>query len=179
MNSPPKNFFTLRLLLRPPEIEDASAIFKEYACDPEVTKYLTWKAHATVKETEKFLKHCKHVWNEGTSFPWTILRKSDDQIMGMIEASFEQTGVLLGFVLGKRYWGKEYMPEAIKALISWCMAQKDIHRVWAFCDRENRASARTLVKSGMKKEGLLRKWIVLPRFGDIPRDCICYSKVKE
>ena len=133
MHSPPKIIFTERLILRQPEIEDASAIYEEYAHDKDVTKYLTWDAHASVQETEKFLKRCKRVWQEATSFPWTILRKTDHQLMGMIEVSFEQTGAILGFVLGKNFWGNEYMSEAIKAIISWCMSQKDLYRVWAIC----------------------------------------------
>jgi len=179
MNSPPKIFFTERLLLRQPEIEDASAIYEEYARDTDVTKYLTWDAHASVKETEKFLLRCKRVWQEATSFPWTILRKTDHQIIGMIEVSFEQTGAILGFVLGKNFWGNEYMSEAIKVIISWCMSQEDLYRVWAFCDCENLASARAMEKAGMQKEGVLRKWLVLPQLDEIPRDCLSYSFIKE
>ena len=176
---PPKIFFTKRLILRQPEVEDASAIYEQYAHDTNVTTYLTWRAHTSVKETQKFLKRCKRVWKEGTSFPWTILRKYDNQIMGMIEISFEQTGAILGFVLGRRFWGNEYMPEAIKAIISWCMTQEGLYRVWAFCDSENRASARAMEKAGMQKEGLLRKWLVLPQLDENPRDCVSYSVVKE
>jgi len=58
------------------------------------------------------------------------------------------------------------------------MAQEDLHRVWAFCDCENRSSARAMEKAGLHKEGVLRRWIVLPYFGQIPRDCISYSAIK-
>jgi ribosomal-protein-alanine N-acetyltransferase len=179
MNFPPRIFFTERLILRQPVIEDASAIYEVYAQDKEVTKYLTWKVHSSVKETQEFLKRCNRVWREGMSFPWTILRKSDNQVMGMIEVSFEETGAILGFVLGQNFWGKEYMPEAIKTIISWCLAQNNLYRVWAFCDCENKASARAMEKAGMQKEGLLKRWLVLPQLGDRPRDCIAYSIIKE
>jgi len=34
---------TFRLLLRPPIMEDAEAIFTGYAQDSEVTRYLVWR----------------------------------------------------------------------------------------------------------------------------------------
>jgi RimJ/RimL family protein N-acetyltransferase len=70
------------------------------------------------------------------------------------------------------------MPEAIRPLVEWALRQSHIHRVWAFCDVENRASARVFEKLGMHKEGTLRRWIVHPNVGEIPRDCYVYSCVK-
>ena len=36
---------TKRLVLRPYVIEDADAMFRNWANDPQVTKYLTWEPH--------------------------------------------------------------------------------------------------------------------------------------
>jgi ribosomal-protein-alanine N-acetyltransferase len=33
-------------------------------------------------------------------------------------------------------------------------------------------------KAGMNREGILRKWMVFPNLGPVPRDCYCYSRVK-
>ncbi len=40
-----------RLILRPFVIEDAEAMYKNWASDPEVTKFLTWKPHENVNTT--------------------------------------------------------------------------------------------------------------------------------
>ena len=175
---PPKLFETDRLVLRQPVKEDASAIFEEYAQDREVSRYLTWKPHKSIKETRAFLFRCEKVWREGTSFPWSVIRKTDRQLMGMIEISFEQNGAILGFVLARKYWGNGFIPEAVKTLIKWCLKQDELHRVWAFCDIENSASARAMQKAGMSREGILRSWTRLPQMGDLPRDCISFSAVK-
>jgi RimJ/RimL family protein N-acetyltransferase len=176
---PPKRFETERLYLRRPVIEDATSIFEQYAQDKEVTKYLTWKPHQSIKDTSKFLKRCSKAWKEGTSFPWAIVRKSDNHLLGMIEiVAIDHAGALVGFVLAKRYWDSGYMTETLKAVIDWCLNQKRIFRVWAFCDVENRSSARVMEKAGMQREGILRRWIKLPQLGDKPRDCFCYSIVK-
>jgi RimJ/RimL family protein N-acetyltransferase len=51
--------------------------------------------------------------------------------------------------------------------------------VQAFCDLENRASARVLEKCDLKLEGTLRRYMVLPNLGAAPRDVFCYATVRE
>ena len=179
MNSPPKQFITKRLHLRKPLLSDVVAIFEQYAQDAEVSKYLTFKPHKNLGESKEFVRRCVKVWKEGTAFPWAIIRKSDQQFLGMIEiVGIDHAGLNVGYVLAKKYWGKGYMPEALKAIINWGLAQDEIFRVWAYCDVENVASAKVLEKVGMQREGILRKWMKLPNIGENPRDCYSYSIVK-
>jgi ribosomal-protein-alanine N-acetyltransferase len=176
---PPENIFTERLLLRKPVTEDAVPIFEEYAQDEEITQFLTWVPHQSIQDTKAFIKRCSLSWKKGTAFPWTIIRKADNQLLGMIEiVAIDQSGVNIGYVLARPFWGQGYMMEALQALIQWAMEQNDIYRVWAICDVNNISSTRVMEKSGLQKEGILRRWVKLPRFGDKPRDCFCYSIVK-
>jgi len=179
MNQPPKKFDAVRLHLRKPLISDAVPIFEQYAQDADVTKYLTWQPHKNLTDTKEFLRRCVNVWKEGIAFPWAIIRKSDQQFLGMIEiVGIDHAGVNVGYVLAKKYWGKGYIPEALKVIIEWSIQQEDIYRVWAICDTENIASARVMEKAGMQKEGILRRWLKLSNISKIPRDCFCYSIVK-
>lgn len=70
------------------------------------------------------------------------------------------------------------MPEAVAVVAEWALAQPPIHRAWAVCDVENRASARVLEKVGMPLEGLLRRLALLPSVSDAPRDCYGYTRVR-
>ena len=176
---PPEMIYTERLFLRKPNLEDAVSIFDQYAQDVEVTQYLTWAPHQSITDTTAFLNRCISVWNEGTAFPWTIVRSSDKQLLGMIEiVRIDHSGINLGYVLARKFWGKGYMTESLKKIINWAFEQDDIFRIWAICDIENIASSRVMEKSGMQREGILRRWLKLSYFGDIPRDCYCYSIVK-
>jgi RimJ/RimL family protein N-acetyltransferase len=58
------------------------------------------------------------------------------------------------------------------------MGEPTIWRIQAFCDVENRASARVLEKAGLTFEGTLRRYMVLPNLSDAPRDMLCYAKVR-
>jgi hypothetical protein len=81
----PRTLETGRLRLRPPTMVDASRILAEYAQDPEVTRYLTWRPHASVETTRIFLQRCVAAWERGTAFPWVITARADGRVLGMIE----------------------------------------------------------------------------------------------
>jgi [ribosomal protein S5]-alanine N-acetyltransferase len=179
MNPPPERFQTARLTLRRPTLDDAQAIFEEYAADPDATKHLTFKPHREVETVLVFLRELMAALDEGARFPWAITLTGDDRLIGMVEMRVNGSRADIGYVLGKRHWGRGYVPEALRAVVDWAMAQPEIYRVWAFCDVENLGSARVMEKIGMQREGILRRWSVSPNVSDEPRDCFCYSVVKD
>jgi [ribosomal protein S5]-alanine N-acetyltransferase len=173
--NPPETFETERLRLRKPELDDAEEIFRRYAQDSEVTKYLTWLPNGSIEETRDFIRVCLTSWDECRAFHWAILRLEDRQLIGMITGRVDGHKLELGYVLARAFWGRGYMTEVVKALIDWALRQNEIYRVWAVCDLENVASARVMEKAGMQREGLLRRWSVHPTSSAEPRDSYCYS----
>ncbi len=51
----PDPFTTARLTFRPLTEADAQPIFDTYAQDREVARYLTWRPHSSVAETEAYV----------------------------------------------------------------------------------------------------------------------------
>jgi len=178
MTKPPEIIQTSRLFLRLPVPGDADAIFQKYAQDPEVTKYLVWRPHESIHVTKAFIRRCIQCWKGETFFPWVVIRKKDHALIGMIELRIESFRADLGYVLAREHWGNGYATEMTKTIVEWAMAQENIYRVWATCDVENPASARVLEKAGMRREGILRRFIVHPNISAEPRDSYCYSVVK-
>lgn len=177
--TPPETLETERLALRMPAMDDADEIFSSYARDPEVTKYLLWTPHRNIQTTRKFLRECLSTWKKGTSFQWAIIRKEDKKLLGMVSCRPEEGHkAQLGYVLARSEWGKGYATEAVRALVDWAVSQDGIHRVWAACDVDNKASARVLEKVGMVREGTLRRWSIHPALSPKPRDSYCYAKTK-
>ena len=159
-------------------MEDASAIFEQYAQDVAVARYVTWRPHKDIEETRRFLTRCLAVWQDESAFPWNIIRKEDSQLIGIVEIRIHGHKVDVGYGLARRYWGQGYMPEAVGAIMDWAWQQPWVYRVWATCDVENHASARVLEKVGMQREGVLRRWIMHPNVSDEPRDCYCYARTR-
>lgn len=174
----PDQFETERLVLRRPRPDDARAIFEGWAQDREVTRYLTWRPHQRIEETEEFIQKCISAWEQGTRFPYMITLRATGEVIGMIDPRIEGPKVGIGYGAARVHWGKGYVPEAARAVIAWTLQQPSIHRVYATTDVENIASQRVLEKVGMQCEGVLRKYILHPNISDIPRDSYMYAITK-
>src|SRR5205814_3843543 len=108
----PERLETERLVLRRPVAADAAAIFEEYASDPEVTRYMIWRPHRSIDDTTAFRSHAEEGWASGLDLSWGITLKGEDRIVGMIGARPNAHKVDIGYVLGRKYWGRGIMTEA-------------------------------------------------------------------
>ena len=102
---PPELLETQRLLLRVPILDDTNAVFRKYAQDAEVTKYLVWRPHENIDETREFMQRCVQCWEDESAFPWVIIRKSDNELLGMIEMRIDGFRADFGYVIARQYWG--------------------------------------------------------------------------
>ena len=174
----PDTVDTRRLHLRRPVPADAERIFRAYAQDAEVTRYLAWAPHTSVETTRKFVAFCQDRWTNLVAFPYVITRKEDRKLLGMIEVRPNGHRADFGYVLARSYWGNGVMPEPIAAIVKITLAHPTIYRMEATCDAENTASARALEKSGFSREGLLRRYIVHPNVSSEPRDSLLYARTR-
>ena len=99
-------------------------------------------------------------------------------MIGRIELRIEGHRVELGYVMTKSFQGKGYMTETVRAIIDWAFQQPSIYRVYATTGVDNIASQRVMEKTGMLREGLLRRYIIHPNISDEPRDSYIYAIVK-
>jgi ribosomal-protein-alanine N-acetyltransferase len=176
MQALPLTFETDRILARLPRASDAAMLFSAYTSDPAVTRFLMWKPHQSLHETECFIGDCMAVVEAGTRFPYMLAMKDrPNDLIGMLDARPWQHTVDLGYVLAPRYWGQGLMPEAVRSLTEWALTQEHFFRVQAFCDVENQASQRTLEKAGFVQEGRHERYVVHPNLGPEPRACYMYA----
>lgn len=174
---PPEQIATDRLLLRRVSVSDAGSLFASYASDPEATRFLSWPTHDSVDDMRRFLDYATTAWGEGADFVWAMRPKDVDMSLGTISFSKREHRAHLGFVIAKSEWNKGYMTEAARALVRWLEKQSVISRIEAVCDIENVGSQRVLERSGLEREGILRRWMVLPNLSQTPRDMYMYSKI--
>jgi len=177
---PPATFATARLAARPPRPEDATVVLASYAGDPEVTRYLAWRAYKRVEPLAAFFRDCAAHWEKGDGhLAWLLSYKGTATPIGSCGVTLEPGGkAMFGYVLAKNFWGRGLATEVLTFLVDWSLAQPGIYRAWAYCDAENPASVRVMEKAGMVREGVLRRWHVCPTLGPEPRDCIVCAKVR-
>lgn len=156
----PRTIQTERLLLAPANRGHARAIYRAYAQDEEVTRFLQWAPHKTLDETRRFLATCEINWEHGSRYPYVIIPNTEEDPAGMIEVHPIASGYIMecGYVLARPYWGSGLMTEALSAVIRDCFNIPGVYRFQAFCHTANTASARVMEKNGMRLEGVLRRY---------------------
>ena len=67
-----KQIETERLILRPFRMEDADAMYRNWASDPDVTRYLTWNAHPSVDATSQIVEIWTKAYSDPANYQWAI-----------------------------------------------------------------------------------------------------------
>ena len=171
----PDHFITSRLLLRPITWDDAPAIFSGYAQDQEVTRYLSWLPHRTIDDTHGYIAACIAEARQGVQ-TFAILSQATGQLTGVFEVRTpEPYRLAFGYVLARPFWGQGFMTETLSEFLAWATRQPSVWRVEGLCDTENIASARVMEKAGLRREGILRRYLVHPNISRHPRDCLSFA----
>ena len=158
---------TERLTLRPFRVDDAQAMFDNWASDPVVTRFLTWPPHKSVDVTRAVISS----WVERGSAEWCIVTKEFGEAMGRMGlVNVDGDTVEVGYCLSQKCWGRGYVAEALKATIQALFAM-GARRVTAKHDVNNPNSGRVMQKAGMVwLEN--RRAVVSPVLGE--RDLVVY-----
>jgi [ribosomal protein S5]-alanine N-acetyltransferase len=172
----PEGFRTTRLTLRPLAMADAQAIFDGYAQDPAVSRYLSWRPHTQIEQTQAYIQQCLAASDYRT---YGLIEQGGRHVIGAFDLRRWAPGRLsYGYVLARSFWGQGLMTEALREVADWAMRQPDVWRIGDVCDVENVGSARVMEKAGLSREGLLRRWMMHPNVSDAPRDCFIYARVR-
>ena len=150
---------THRLILRRLRAEDAEDMFINWASDPEVTRFLTWPAHTSVDVTRSLLSDWIPRYEDSGYFSWAIELKETGSVVGNISVVRLEEAIgeaEIGYCLGRAYWGRGIMPEALRAVIDYLFDTAGVNRIMAGHDVNNPKSGRVMEKAGMKPEGIRR-----------------------
>ena len=139
----PELLHSARLSLHKPSEDDASILFGSYVRDERVTRYLMWRPHRTIADSERIIQHFLHGWSTGSEFCWFLFTRSDHELIGSIAARIKQHRVELGYVLARSFWGRGLMLEAISVVVQWAFTQPAlISRGRTLRHRKSRVCAR-------------------------------------
>lgn len=151
---------TERLILRRFTIDDAEAMYKNWASDPDVTKYLTWSPHSGIDASKAVLEEWVPSYMQNDYYQWAIvLKEHGSDPIGSIAAVRinDDIGMVhIGYCLGKEWWHQGIMSEALKAVIDYFFDKVGVNRIESRHDPKNPHSGMVMKKCGMKCEGTMR-----------------------
>ena len=151
---------TERLVLRPFAVSDAAAMYRNWASDPEVTKFLTWPVHESPEATAELLTDWVKQYKTPEYYQWAIVLKEIDQPIGSISVVSINNDVCsaeIGYCIGTKWWHQGITTEALGAVIDYLIRQVGMLRVEARHEVANPNSGAVMKKCGMVYEGTLRQ----------------------
>lgn len=154
-----KKLETERLILRQFKIEDYVELYNNWACEDAVTKFLTWQTHTNQYVTKSVLADWIPKYENKDFYNWAIELKEENRLIGnisVVSLREETLSAILGYCMGSKWWGKEIMPEAGKAVLKYLFEEVGFNRIAANHDKNNPKSGRVMQKIGMTYEGTLR-----------------------
>ena len=144
---------TERLILRRFVESDAEAMFQNWASSAENLTYVTWDPHPDVEVTRNSIRNWVASYTNPNYYKWAIcLKENPEQVIGdisIVATHEEDLSCEIGYILGKNYWGRGTMTEALKAVLDFCFTQAGFQKVRARYASLNPASGRVMEKAGM------------------------------
>lgn len=150
---------TPRLTLRKAVREDAEPMFRNWASDPEVTKFLTWPTHDNAGISQWVLDSWIGEYDKKNYYQWMIELKELGQPIGSISVVNHRDDIAeaeIGYCIGKNWWRKGIMTEALSAVMDYLFDQVGMNRIEAKHDVNNPHSGGVMKKCGMQYEGTSR-----------------------
>ncbi|WP_343750224.1 GNAT family N-acetyltransferase [Paraclostridium ghonii] len=151
-----KDIITDRLILRKFNVDDARDMFKNWASDSEVTKFLQWEPHINEEFTKSVIETWIREYETEISYHWAIEFKETKEVIGEIyifNIKHKRGCCEIGTCISRRFWNNGISTEAIASIINCIFKETHLSRIIAMHDVKNIASKKVILKSKMKYEG--------------------------
>ncbi|MCX6825824.1 MAG: GNAT family protein [candidate division Zixibacteria bacterium] len=166
-----------RIILRKPVRADAYPLYLN-AKDKEISRYTFLPRPYTLEGAYDFIRKNHIMRRKGRIIPLGIEWRENGQIIGMISLmgiDHKNKNAELGYWLGKKYWGKGIMKEAICLILRYGFRELKLVRIYAHVMHPNMTSASLLERIGFTFEGRRRKVLLHRRKW---MDYLCYGMLR-
>ncbi|MGQ5524107.1 GNAT family N-acetyltransferase [Chitinimonas sp. PSY-7] len=153
---------TSRLHLRLVRQEDLPDLLAIHSVD-EVNHHLPYVTWESMDDAQVWYDKATTRHEDGSAAQFVVLERDTLCVVGSCLLFRFDLGSLraeVGYVLGKPFWHKGYMREALAGLCDYAFNQLGLRRLEAEVEPQNEASRHLLEHLGFTCEGLLRqRWI--------------------
>lgn len=151
---------TERLILRRLVSGDADAVFRNWASNPQVSKYARQQPHNSIEETKEYCDGIISSYSDETHYFWVIVPKDLNEPIGRVNIT-QQNEVIemvhVSFMIGERWWNNGYMSEALAEILRFFFKTVGVNRIEGRNDPQNPSSSKVMTKCGFQYEGILRQ----------------------
>lgn len=152
---------TERLILRKTLPGDAEPMFRNWANDPRVTKFLTWEPYESVEQLQSsYHQYLLDNADNPEFYDWKIVLKSLNEpigAIGVVDKHDDIEEAIIGYCLGFQWWRQGIMSEAFAAVIRFLFEEVGFNRIASHHDVRNPNSGGVMKKCGLQFEGTFRQ----------------------
>jgi ribosomal-protein-alanine N-acetyltransferase len=135
-------------------------MYRNWASDCNVTKYLTWPTHPNIEITKKVIQSWLSDYEKEDNYQWCIEWKKSREAIGSISVvHLNETieSVEVGYCIGENYWNQGITSEALSAIVRFFFDDVKVNRIEARHDTNNPYSGKVMQRCGFELEGIHRK----------------------
>ena len=183
---------TPRLMLRRLLPEDAEQMYRNWASDPEVTRFLRWEPHKSPAETRELLAAWATLYPNPDYYQWALVEKTSGQVFGSIslynsllgepQQKTQWPGLDLtqgiwepGYCIGRPWWNKGFTTEALRAVVEYWFENTDSNFLTCCHAADNPASGKVMEKAGF----VYHHDAIYHKFDGAPVDCKSYLLARD
>ncbi len=151
-----ENLKTERFLLRRFKNDDLEKVFQGLS-NPEVIRYYG-VSFSSLEATREQMAWFEELEQKETGAWWAICSLEDQSFTGAAgfnNVSKEHRKAELGFWLLPEFWGRGIIQEVLPVICEFAYTKLNLHRIEAFVETENTASAKALKNQGFRHEGTM------------------------
>ena len=120
----------------------------------------------TEEIAKRFIAHqsALEIGDKRVSITFAIHHIADAKMIGEVNIDLlpkEQSQGEIGWLLHPDYQGRGYATEAAQVLLTYCFAERKVHRITSMCDAGNTASVRLMERLGMRREAHFKQSIFI------------------
>jgi RimJ/RimL family protein N-acetyltransferase len=131
----------------------------------------------THEDGREFLERSIAGWSDGTRASFAVVEAAGDGLMGSIGVIFHEAGAAtIGYWVAKRARGRGVAGTALRLVSEWVLTALPVERLELVTHPANEPSQRVAEKAGFRREGLLRRYVVIK---GRRRDCVMFSLLRD
>lgn len=170
---------TGRLLLRKFSYEDTESMLRHWIANPAVQHNYGEPVYEDDEAVRCLLDRWLACYAGGDFYRWAVLLKKTGENIGQIAFCrlYRKEGAAeVECCIGEDYWGKGYVPEALRAVTRHSFDKLEMDRLEAFHRIGNPNSGRVLEKAGFKKVSSIRRF---EEMNKQPVGEVCFALTRE
>ncbi len=143
---------SIDILLRPFTLNDAEAMYNNWASDSEVAKYLSWDAHKNIDETKFVIANWIDQYNSTSFYHWCIEYVPSKEAIGsigVVHINHNENSAEIGYCLSRSYWNKGIMTKALRLLVDYFFSETDFDKLVSYHDNDNFISGKVMQNAGL------------------------------